>query len=85
MDVGKGDLAGGDRARLVKTKDIHPGQNFNSRQLARKGIAPREGDYPSHEGQARQQHQAIGDHRHSSRDRSLQRVLPTLFAQQRQQ
>ena len=69
------DVALGEGARLVETDDVDPGQALDRGQLLHEHVAAGERDRGDPEREARQQHQALGDHAHDAGDDADQRLL----------
>jgi hypothetical protein len=58
----------GQRAGLVGADDVDPGEALDGRQLLHQHVAATEAHDPRREGEAGQQHQALGDHRPDAGD-----------------
>ena len=52
---------------LVEAHDVDPGQPLDRGQLLHQHLAPGEGERRDPEGDAREQHEALGHHRHDAR------------------
>ena len=61
--VDAGHLGLGERACLVDAEHVDPGQPLDGRQLLHEEPAAAEPDDPDGEGDARQEHEALGEHR----------------------
>ena len=68
-------LAGGQRAGLVHADRVHGGQRLGRRHLLDQRVEPRQPDRGDGEGDAHQQHQALGDQRDQAGRRGLRRLV----------
>ena len=77
-----GDLEGalGERAGLVDADDVDPGEHLHRGQLLHQGPPARQARRPDREGDAREQHQALGDHGADAGHRGPQRFAEIVGA-----
>ena len=65
----------GERSGLVDADRVHGGQRLGRGHLLDEGVHPRQADGRDGEGDAHQQHQALGDQRHEAGGRRLSRLV----------
>ncbi len=74
-DLGQPHAVLGERAGLVRADDVDPGQALDRRQLLHQALALPEPDHADREGDAGEQDEALGHHRHERGDHAADRVV----------
>ncbi len=69
------DVALGERARLVETDDVDPREALDRGELLHEHVAAGERDRGDPEREARQEHEAFGNHAHDAGDDADQRLV----------
>ncbi len=80
LDAGDDEGALGERAGLVEADDVDAGQHLDRRQLLHQHLPPAEAGDADGEGDAREQHEALGDHGADARRPSCERVAELVGA-----
>ena len=76
LDPVVGDRAFGERPGLVEADDVDAGEALDRGQLLHEHVAAGQRDCRDREREARQQHQALGNHRHDTGDNPRHRLPP---------
>ena len=78
FDLVERDRSLGERARLVEAHHVDACETFDRGQLLHEHLAAGERHGRDREREARQQHEALGHHRHDARDDAGHRFPPTI-------